>query len=62
MQDDHRRLEVVPEDDDEGEWPTQTSGSRYLSNRTILTIMLVFIVGGGILIGGPTVLSFFQHK
>jgi len=62
LHDDERRLAVVHDDEDEGEWPIQTSGSRHLSNRTILTIMVVFIVAGGILIGAPTVFSFFQHR
>lgn len=60
MHGDDRGLEAFP--DDEGPWPTQTSGSRWLSNRAILTIMIVFIVVGAILIGGPTVLSLFSHK
>ncbi len=39
----------------------QTSGSRALSNRTLLIIIVAFIVIGAVALGGPVVATFFHH-
>ncbi len=47
-----------PEDDD---YLRQTSGSRALSNRTLLIIIVAFIVIGAVALGGPVVVMMFRH-
>ncbi len=43
------------------EYLRQTSGSRALSNRTLLIIMVAFIVIGAVALGGPVVVTMFHH-
>ena len=50
----------VDRSDDDG-YLRQTSGSRALSNRTLLVIMVAFIVIGAVALGGPVVATFFHH-
>lgn len=49
---------IQPYDD---EYLRQTSGSRALSNRTLLIIMVAFIVIGAVALGGPVVVTMFHH-
>ncbi len=41
--------------------PRQTSGSRVLSNRTLLVIVMTFIVLGALVLGVPVVITLFSY-